>query len=632
MIANELTSLGPEARHPRTSGRLIRFAATAWERWLLGGLLVWAFVLRLWFATKRLTEGRFPDDRFILDNVSRFLKEGSLRPAHMHYPGLGNLLQSLLLGLADALARWTGHGSQAILRDWQFTPAAIFLGRSFQACLGVLSLYWTYRLGRRLLSPRAGLLAALALSSVPLHVRQSVVMKPDVLLLVCLLVAAEATVVALASGHLRDFLALGAAVGLATASKYNGIAAAMPIAVLALPRARREPAVLARLGAAAAASLLVFVLFNPFFFFMLGKLRHDFGHTLEDYQQSASLRGKGGVSHFEAPRAALSFLVEPTFFGLVTGVLGLTGLLVTSAWAWRRRDRGLALLIVFPLGYLGLYGAMTTYAKTNNYLPVCPFIALGAAALVDEAGMRLRGRAAAVGAILMMIWCAWLVWRPMASVYEEMVPTTADRAADVLRERLSPLPNLRVLYQFGGTESPVVLRTERGVAMLLQPDRLSRIAKPALDLADAEIFTPAALADRTAVARAGDGQVVRLTPRLFRARGDPLILVLHPWSLQGDPVELEAQRSVTAGKWTARLPEGLQVPAVVSFEVIVDPDDDEAPDAVVAGTCRLELGSGGRSGQRWLTERVRLPQVPGEVTLTGLNVEPQRWRLLLWVR
>ncbi|HEV7784306.1 MAG TPA: hypothetical protein VGQ28_03150, partial [Thermoanaerobaculia bacterium] len=75
--------------------------ASVRARWLLAGLLAWAFGLRLWFASKGLDEGRFPDESFILDNVASFLTQGSLRPVHLHYPALGNLLHSLLLGAAD---------------------------------------------------------------------------------------------------------------------------------------------------------------------------------------------------------------------------------------------------------------------------------------------------------------------------------------------------------------------------------------------------------------------------------------------------------------------------------------------------------------------------------------------------
>jgi hypothetical protein len=609
-------------------------AASAPTRWLLAGLLAWAFGLRLWFASKGLEEGRFADERFTLDNVASFLTQGSLRPVHLHYPALGNLLHSLLLGTADALARWSGRGSQTILRDWSFTPAAYFLARGLQACIGVLTIYWTYRLGRRLLSPRVGLLAALALAAVPIHLQLSAVVKPDILMLLGILVAAEATAVALANGRLRDFLGVGAAVGLATAAKYNGVAAALPIAVLALPGARREPAVLYRLAAAGAVALLVFVLIDPFFFIMPEKFQRNFGSTLRHYKIMATETGETPASRFGALQAALPTIVSPELHGVVTGVLGLVGLALTLAWAARRRDQRLALLTAFPLAYLGLYAVMTSYPKNNNYLPVCPFVALGAAALLGEPGRRLHGRAHPVFATVTALWCVMLVLQPLAYAYAEMVPSTLEEAEQALHERLAPGVNLRVLYQFGSTAEEIRLQEEdHSRASVRQVDQ-GRVGEDDLALADAEIFTAGALADRAAadrLAKAPAPQVVRIEPKLFQARGEPLTLALHPWALAAEPIELEAATSGKADTWTVRLPAGLPSPWIVSFVAIVN-DEDSAPDEVAVGAHRLAFLPGGNRGRRWLTPRLRLADLPGEVTLTGVpaDVKPRRLRLCLW--
>ncbi len=601
-------------------------------RWLLAGLLVWAFGLRLWFASKGLDEGRFPDEIFILDNVASFLTQGSLRPVHLHYPALGNLLHSLLLGAADALARWSGRGSQTIVRDWSFTPAAYLLARGLQVCVGVLTIYWTYRLGRRLLSPRVGLLAALALAAVPMHVRLSAVVKPDILLLLGLLIAAEATAVALAKGRLRYFLGAGAAVGLATAAKYNGVAAALPIAALALPGVRRDPKVLARLAAAGAASLLVFVLIDPFFFPMLEKFQRNFGSTLRHYKTMAAEDGDAETSHLAILGTAPSVLTSRDFHGIVTGGLGAAGLALTLVWAWRRRERSLVLLTAFPLAYLALYAAMTTYPKNNNYLPVSPFLALGAAALAVEAGRRARGKTAAAVAVLTFLWCATLVWRPMAYSYVEMVPSTLIKAEQALREKLTPMASLRVLYQLGATDDELRLRDGRGRhALVRQLDRGDQAGGEALSLADAEVFTSVALTGPAPASRpATAAQILKIEPKPFHARGDTLILRLHPWALAGEPVELEE----TAGKadtWTVPPLSGSASPPTVSFEVIVS-EEAAAPDEVLVGGQKLGFFPGGNHGQRWLTERLRLPNLPTEITLVGLpaNAKPKRLRLFLW--
>jgi hypothetical protein len=602
------------------------------ERWLLAALLAWALGVRLWFAATGLDAGRFVDERYILDNVRSFLATGSLRPVHLYYPGLGNLLHSLLLGAADALARWTGRGGEAILRaDGQFTPTAYLLSRGLQACAGVLTLYWTYRIGRRLLSPRAGLLAALILAAVPLHVRQSVVVKPDILMLLGLLIATEATLAALASGRLRQLLGAGAAVGLATSGKYNGVAAALPLALFALPRARREPAILVRLAAAGAAALLVFVLINPFFFSMLDRFQRDFSNTLEHYERKSA--DEPAPTHLGVFLATGPEMLAPNFHGLFTGLLGFAGLLFLLAQAWRRRNEGLALLTAFPLVYMVLYAASTTYAKTNNYLPVCPYLALGAAALADEAWRRARGPAARrVLAMALAVWCATLIWRPMAYTYVQTVPATLDLAEDALAERLGELPSLRVLYQVGATDRAVWVGEGGARALVRNFERIDQTTARDLDLADVEIYTPAALASPSAAGRLAAGQALRMEPGFFRARGEPLTLVLHPWPPAGDPVELEMQPPAEpGGAWSGKLPSGLRLPAFASCEVIVAAGAD-APEAVVAGARRLELFPGGRRDRRWLTERFRFEGTPEPFALPGVPAggKPPRMRLWLW--
>ena len=552
----------------------------------------------------------------------------------LFYPGLGNLLHSLLLGAADVLARWTGHGGETILRHGQFTPTAYLLCRGLQCCIGVLTVYWTWRLGRRLLSPRAGLLGALVLAAVPMHVRQSGVIKPDILMLLGLLIAAEATAAALASGRLREFLGAGAAVGLAAAGKYNGVSAALPLALFALPRARREPAVLVRLAAAGAASLLAFLLLNPFFFAMLDRFQRDISHTLGHYQVMSRHSAVEGT-HLAVLWATPSEMTSAIFHGLFTGVLGFAGLLFVLGWAWRRRNPDLALLVVFPLSYLALYAAATTYPKTNNYLPLSPFLALGAAALVDAAWERLRGPAARVLVIAVVLWCGTLIWRPMAYAYVEAAPATLETAERTLSAELFERGNSRIVYQVGALGRPMVV-DQRGEALVHVISGIDQITPQALNFADAEVYTPAALASPVAAQRvaAAEQQVLRIEPRPFRSRGVPLTLVLHPWPPMGRPIELETLPPGAGGAWTAKVPaqraDRLRFPAFASFEVIVF--GGGRPEAVAVGSQRLPLFSGARRGRRWLTERVRLAQPPGEIALPGLPADAPRprLRLLLW--
>lgn len=619
---------GDASRDPRSwPARLRAFASPRAERWLLAGLLAWALGVRLWFASVRLDPGRFWDESFILDNVFSFLSEGSLRPVHLYYPGLGNLLHSLLLAASRLTARWMGLGGEAILRGDSFTPAAYLIARGFQACVGVLTLYWTYRIGRRLVSPHVGLLAALALAAVPMHVRQSAVIKPDILMLLGVLIATEATVSALDRGRLGDFVGAGAAVGLATSGKYNGVAAALPLALFGLAQAPRRPAVLARLAAAGLAAVLVFVALNPFFFSMLGKFEKNFHGTLERYETHPGADEER--SRFAALVAVPGEMLGSQFHGVVTGSMGFAGLLGVLVYAWRRRANSLALLAVFPLAYAATYAAVTSYPKANNYLPLAPYLALGAAALVVEM-LRRAGGTRPVLLVAVAIWVGWLLWRPMQYVYLETVPTTLEVAGLELKPQCRPASAWCVLVQIGVEDGAVRLEDEDGRAMVREAAAPEAVAATALDLADVEVYGGAARSNSTAAARlAGASRVLRVEPRPFRASGEPLTMALHPWTLLGEPIELAT--AAVGNEWVAQPSQPIVPPAVVSVEVLLAPDVEPPPTIAVAGRS-LELFVGGRRGRRWVTERVRLdgPLAAVRMARTDPEARPPSVRLARW--
>jgi hypothetical protein len=318
--------------------------------------------------------------------------------------------------------------------------------------------------------------------------------------------------------------------------------------------------------------------------------------------------------------------------------LGFAGLLATAFWAFKRGDRALALIPLFPLAYVAVYAASTTYAKTNNYLPISPFLALGAAALATAAWDALRGMPRRLFAVALLLWGLTLVWRPMAYAYEQTIPATLDVAEDTLGTRLTPLAGSRVLYQVGDLERLVWVGDDGGRALVRDFATIAQAPPAGLELADAEVYTRAALAHPAAAARiaAAPLAVARVEPRPFTAHGETLTLLLHPWQIVGEPVEVVMQPAGPGGAWTAALPSGLPFPACASFEVVVAAGVD-LPAAIAVDGRQLPLFPGGRRDRRGLTERVRLDRSPASAALVGPvaaapNGRPPRLRMLLWTR
>ncbi len=174
-------------------------------------LLVWAGGLRVWLAAPGLDRGRFWDERYGVENVCSLLLDGQLRPANGFHPGLSYLPHAALLAASAGLHRLSGSAVFAVFSGSDdLSPTGYFLCRLLQVLAAILSLYLAYRIGRRLESPAAGLIAALLLAAVPWHLRQSVIFKPDSLLVAATLAAFAASLAAADRPTRRGLVVAGA--------------------------------------------------------------------------------------------------------------------------------------------------------------------------------------------------------------------------------------------------------------------------------------------------------------------------------------------------------------------------------------------------------------------------------------
>ena len=618
---------------------------SAGQRWALAALLVWAFALRAWYGAHGLDDDRFWDERYALENVASILETGSLEPANGWYPGLAHLPYAALLAELDAVHRATGDERLAVFVRRGFGPAAYLACRLVQALLGVATLALTYRIGRRLFSPGVGLLAAFLLAVMPMHLRLSAYYKPDILLLACALLALDLALTAAERPRLRRFVAAGAAVGLALASKLTGGAAAVPVAIAAAGGGKkigwgRALLWLAAPGGMAAA---VFLVLNPWPRIVFSAL----GENAEIYGRRGAAAGQSRLGVLGAEVAAL---LSPAFHGPLAGGLALAGLALLAGAVWHgRRDRdplwtGRAMLLAYGLAFSLLYAAGAGFAKANNFLQVAPVTALAAAWAAVTAWRqlatpgtttRLRPVAAVAGLALAAI-AGWLLWAVHADAYAGVVPTTRAAAAERLAAALPPPLDGQVVVVEG--EGPFAVRGwarrpwRRVVAASWPVDRLSELPEGALDLADAEVFERARLDGPEAALYRGrlavGAETVAAAP--FARRGPDLVLVVHPWQPVGEPATLRL--APTGGSFSGGLPDDLRPGEVVSFEVWL-PDEaaaERAPDAaeeaaegpaprLVVGGIEVPLLRTRSRGNatRWVTPRVRVPAAGERVALAA---------------
>lgn len=242
---------GGSASPPRTAplARVRSSAAVA-----LSAILAVALFLRAWRLDWGLERGMFfPDEKDVWGTYFfAFLSPGlgSLLGHTLNYPPL----YGYLVGIGTALGYATGA-----LGPGRDVLGAIVVARLIVLVASVATVVIVWRLGRRWYGERAGLLAAALLAVVPVEAIQMHYASVDPLLgTLCALTLLAACRLA-GEGSPRWAFVAGGAAGLATATKYPGVAfvAAPAWAIAEQAWRRRSPRAALVLGAAALAGLVV---------------------------------------------------------------------------------------------------------------------------------------------------------------------------------------------------------------------------------------------------------------------------------------------------------------------------------------------------------------------------------------
>lgn len=336
--------------------------------WLLALLLIWSFGLRIWYASQDLHSGEHYDERFTLRNVNALLRDHTLEPRHAFYLSLSYLPHTALLAASDGLYRLTGLQALAVRGRGadDFTPTAYLLCRGLNALFGTLSLLLIYKIGARLYSPWTGLLAAAILASFSRHLLSSAEIKPDILVILLVALTFLWSLDAPRCQTLRPYLKAGLGVGLAVATKYTGVAAALPLAYTGLKEGWRDRRRWLWLTLAGLTSVAVFVVLNPYLklvFEFIPKLVH--GYAVKGTQEKSD--------HWTVFVRQVRFLIE--HHGAVVALfvgLGTLGLL------WRAfrpapddpeaRRVGTQLVLSILLGYSVIHALGMTLFRGQNYL------------------------------------------------------------------------------------------------------------------------------------------------------------------------------------------------------------------------------------------------------------------------
>ena len=587
-------------------------------------VLLWAFALRIWHASIQLNEGRFWDERFPLQNIEGLLRWHTLWPANAFHPTFSYIPCAVLLGLVEGLHRLTGSPALAVLKPDGFTPLSYFLVRLLQAVLGVASIAWLARVGRRAFDRDTGLLAGLLLAATPWHIRQSVIYKPDILLLFLGIVAIDLSITAVLRPRPRTFLNAGIAVGLGLATKFNAAPIALPLTIGTLLRRSQRWRRLMGLVLAGLVAVAIFVALDVHLFLRPEMLQRDFvAGTLNDYAHKGATTTRWQIV-LHAGRSLLS----PTFHGALIGAAALVGYVwcvVVAIRSSERRRAVLATALVYPVTYVLIYAVITTNPSAHNWLFLLPFTSLAAAAVLARAGKVIASRAPAAAKVVLPVAAALLVVVTVvpasAYVYRNTVPSTWSVADAVIGAETAGSPQTIVVWH----------SDDRHLARPLGPASARLVVVPAsqwqtLQLApagaDVEIYD----LDRVPAPASAAGDRARsVQPAAFRAHGSPLLVVFHPWKQAAAPRELPLRDGCFA---VPEVPGG-----TVSFEIALARLEKGAV-SMRWGDHTVPLFWGGRTrtSQRWISPRLTSIPSSSPICISGQQKPVRRVSAWTWSR
>ncbi|QGP79714.1 glycosyltransferase family 39 protein [Sphingobium sp. CAP-1] len=388
------------------------------------GLLALILLAALWL---RLASIRFglpglndPDELMFELGAVRMLRGPTLNPGWFGHPATITMYLLALIDVSVFLFGWLAGWfptikafSAAIYADpgWVILP-----GRLAMTAFALGTLLLSYRLGERLFSRRAGLLAAALLAASPVHVTYSQIIRSDMMacffLLLVLLVALDI----MERDRRRDILLAAFATALAVTTKWPfALAGLAVVGALALKLsdgrigARQAGG---RLGLFCVATIGFILLLSPY-------LLLDYPTVLRN------LNGEGQMHHLGSTGGgflhnAAWYLKGPLAQGL--SIAGMV-LLVPGALLLWRNLRARLLLGPLILGFFLLFCSQTIVWErwALPLLPLCAIpIAAAICALAARAGPRLS---LPVTAIALVATIAPMLLQAQADARERMNDT-----------------------------------------------------------------------------------------------------------------------------------------------------------------------------------------------------------------
>jgi len=327
-----------------------------------------------------------PDEPLFVMTALDMLRNHSLNPGWFGHPGTTTLyclaLVSLAVGgIGIATGRFT-DGSALVAAAYA-DPGIIFLpARLFIVACGVLCVWFTWSLGKRLGGARLGLIAAAFLAVNAVHIQYSQIIRTDVQATVFMLLCTRSAVAIAQEGRARDYLIAGLWAGLACATKWPAAIIVLNPLCAGLFRVWLDRSEWRRLALLPAAALAALLIASPY-------LLLDYATVMQN------LAGEARTAHPGATGGGFAAnLAWYTGHPLLTSFSPAgVALIVAGALGALSRPRIAVAVLPGIIVFVIVIGAQALLWE-RWIVPVLPFAALAAAAavcwLVDQVRARLN--------------------------------------------------------------------------------------------------------------------------------------------------------------------------------------------------------------------------------------------------
>ena len=402
----------PPAEHPARPVAADRAALRPWQHWaLLAGLVLGATLLRAWTIRQALPFVDHPDEPNPIEYVLGMLRTGDPNQHAFQKPSLYIYMLLAALQVHYAWGQATGlYGDlhQMVVTTYTVTtiPGFFLTARLVTLTFAALTVLSAYALGVRGWSRTAGLVGALFIAVLPLHVRFAQWATTDIMASFLASLSLGAALVVLQTGRWRAYLVAGAFAGLAASAKYNAGAVAGAIVVAALLRAwsaRRVMQEARPLTVAGLAAVVAFIAGTPYALLSWGQVGGGIARQWQNYG--------GANGHY---RGAWNVAGYAEFFlndGL--GRLGCVFVVAGLVLLGRQHPRILLVWLGFVLPSLLVHLSRMTHFM-QNMLPLLVACALPVGVAVTTLADMLIQRAPALRRWALPFLLAALVLPPLA--------------------------------------------------------------------------------------------------------------------------------------------------------------------------------------------------------------------------